>query len=97
VDVREGDLGLLDRRKRVTPAYVTQEERDQFFQELVWIARDRGYRDGWASHKFKEKFGDWPRNNLAVPRVPSQATRSWVLSRQIAYSKGMAKRQAVAQ
>jgi DNA repair protein RadD len=92
IEVREGNLGLLDRSKRAAPAF-TQAERDAFHQELAWIAQDRGYKPGWASFKYKEKFGEWPRSKFAVPRTPSPATRSWVRSRQIAYAKGIAKAQ----
>ena len=27
---------------------------------LTNIALERGYKAGWASHKYKEKFGAWP-------------------------------------
>ena len=54
---------------------------------LVGIARQRGYQDGWASHKYREKFNIWPVSRYAQPLTPDDATLSWVRSRQIAYAK----------
>jgi hypothetical protein len=48
----------------------------------------------WPAAKFKDKFGDWPRfawNTLAPASEVSAEVRSWVRSRDIAYSKRMAK------
>lgn len=87
VEVAAGDLGLVNRSKQVAPAYETQAERDHFHQQLVWIAQDRGYKNGWAGYKYKEKFGTWPRNRFALPVEPSDEVRRWVRSKQIAYAK----------
>jgi DNA repair protein RadD len=65
------------------------QERRRFHRQLVWIAHERGYRDGWAAHKFKEKFGTWPQDRSVEPLEPDAAIRSWVRSRQIAYAKAM--------
>ena len=62
----------------------------EFHGELRWIAQDRGYAPGWASHKYREKFGIWPNDpkiKFADPRPPSLKTRNWVRSRQIAFAK----------
>ena len=71
----------------------TLEDRAAFFGELKWIAGERGYTSGWASHKFKEKFGVWPndpRVKFVVPTSPSLKTKNWVRSRQIAFAKARA-------
>jgi hypothetical protein len=61
-----------------------------FYGELLWFARDRGYADGWASHKFREKFGVWPNDPCirnASARPPSLKTKNWLVSRVIAFAK----------
>jgi DNA repair protein RadD len=83
-DVIDGDLMLVGSRKEPW----TIAERMGFYQELLGVARRRGYPDGFAYYKFKEKFGaapprGWPK----TPRDPSDATLSWVRSRLIAYAK----------
>jgi hypothetical protein len=62
---------------------------------LLGICRERGYRDGWAAYKFKEKFGDWPPTRYATPLPPDDATCAWVRSRAIAYRKAIEKAGAV--
>jgi len=62
-----------------------------FYRQLLWIARSRGYSDGWAWHKVNEKFGrrvSTPRN--CQPLEPAPEVRSWVRSRMIAYAKARA-------
>jgi DNA repair protein RadD len=91
VEVATGELIQINRSRRTNPSQWTPEKRDQFHRELLGIAAERGYKPGWASHKFKERFGDWPANRFAPPAPPSDTTRAWVRSRQIAYAKAMAK------
>jgi DNA repair protein RadD len=49
--------------------------------------------EGWVAHKFKEIFDVWPRGMGIQPSTPATPELvSWVRSREIAYAKGMAKR-----
>ena len=61
---------------------------------LVSIGQERGYKPGWASYKFKEKFGRFPHSNIVIPIEPSPEVRSWVRSRQIAWAKAQEKAQS---
>jgi DNA repair protein RadD len=90
VEHEDGELIELSahRSGKVEPSIA---EKAIFHAQLRGFAADRGYRDGWVSHKFKEKFGVWPND----PRIrsgpalsPSLATRNWILSRNIAFTKG---------
>ena len=36
-------------------------ENQQFYSELLYYARVRGFKEGWAAHKYKEKYGVFPR------------------------------------
>jgi superfamily II DNA or RNA helicase len=94
IEIADGDLSRVDRNRRNLPTEYTKEGKEEFFRQLAYIAREKGYQSGWASHKYREKFGSWPANRFAQPMVPEQAVRSWVRSRQIAYAKGMARRGA---
>jgi superfamily II DNA or RNA helicase len=60
----------------------------QFYSELLYYGKLKGYKDGWASHKYKERFGVFP---MAIPKEiqpTSPATAKWIKSRMIAYTKG---------
>jgi DNA repair protein RadD len=68
--------------------------RQAFYSELLGVCHQRGYKPGWAFHKYAEKFGGrTPRQDRLqdVPTTPSRATESWVRSRMIAWAKGKDK------
>ena len=90
VEVADGELGRVDRALRTKGHEWSPDEKTAFHRQLLWIAREKGYKDGWAAHKHKEKFGGWPAGHFAEPEPPDAAVRSWVRSRQIAYVKAMA-------
>jgi superfamily II DNA or RNA helicase len=94
VEVIDGDLAQLDRKGRLSPRYAAPDERARWHAQLLGIARDRGYRPGWAAYKYREKFGEFPSWDVPSPMAPSLEVRAWVRSRQIAYAKAMAKRGA---
>jgi DNA repair protein RadD len=83
----EGELvELASRRAAKAPP---EGERIRFYSELRSIAQERGYKDSWAAHQYKTKFGGFPPWAWKdYPTLaPGAATRSWVKSRQIAYAK----------
>jgi len=69
-----------------------------FYRELLGICRERGYRDGYAYHKFKERFRVDPARawRTLAALEPSLATRRWVKSRNIAWAKAQEKARASA-
>ena len=73
-------------------AEISTQEKRFFFAELRYIASDRGYRQGWAAMKYKEKFGSFPPWdwNDDITATPTVTTLRWVKSRQIAYAKARA-------
>jgi superfamily II DNA or RNA helicase len=87
-EMAKGELGLLQRNGKVQPTVYDRETRMQWHAMLVHIAQQRGYKSGWAAHKHKEKFGEWP-SGFTVPRPiePTPEVLSWVRSRNIAFAK----------
>lgn len=51
----------------------TDEEKTIFFGGLKAYGRKNAYADGWASHKYKSKFGVWPNNFKNAPMVEPSA------------------------
>jgi hypothetical protein len=87
VDIEDGDLGLVDRNRRAKANVYDPAERARWYAN---IARERGYEraQGWAAHKYKDKFGEFPKwGSTPAPIPPTQEFRSWVRSRDIAYAK----------
>ena len=62
-----------------------------FYSELLYFAKMRGYKDGWAAYKYQEKFGVMPRGLVASPKATSIGTQQWIKSRNIAWAKSKGK------
>ena len=88
IETAEGILGEVRRDKSVR---VLPEDKSAFHAMLLYIAREKGRKPGWAAYKVKERFGTWPDSRFALPVPPTDAVRSWVRSRDIAYAKAMQK------
>ena len=64
----------------------SSEYKERFYQELLGYAKFKNYSDGWAYHKYIEKFGvkpSWKKQAAST----SYTTMQWIKSRQIAYAK----------
>jgi superfamily II DNA or RNA helicase len=86
-DFLDGELGLVIGGK-AQAGILQPHEQLQFYRELRGFARDRGYADGWAFHKCKEKgfTPSWSWRDYPL-LDPSPATKAWAKSRVIAYAK----------
>lgn len=80
------ELGFNDRSDK--------DSKQDFYSELLYIAKERAYNPYWANNKYREKFGVWPRGMEDVKRVPSIETQKWVRHRDIAWAKTQKKMRA---
>ena len=56
-----------------------------WYSGLLTHARNKGYSDGWAAHKYKSKYGVWPRSlDIKVGQIPLEVS-NWILSENIRY------------
>lgn len=83
VKVESGDLYEFKRKPKKTDLF----QEESTWAGLQWWAQKRGYKIGWAIHKFKEIFGE-----NAVPPVtrahePDAELASWIKHKQIAWAK----------
>jgi DNA repair protein RadD len=69
------------------------ERKLRFYGELKFYGEQRGYKAGWASNQYREKFGVWPVHN-AIPCYPQPDTVSWIKSRMIRWIEGKKKGEA---
>ena len=89
VEAIDGDLVELGAR-RTGERHLSIEDKAAFYGELRGYAAVKGYNDGWIAHKYRERIGVWPndpRIRTATLRAPSEATRGWIISRNIAWRK----------
>jgi superfamily II DNA or RNA helicase len=82
-----GELTELETTKRELLT-----ENQKFYSELIYFSRMRGYKDGWAAHKYKERYGAYPRGLHTNPLATSTKTSSWIKSRNIAWAKSKANK-----
>ena len=91
-DVAEADGELQElthgRRPAKSREY-TMEEKQSWYSTFIAIGEARGYKSGWASQKYRDKFGVWPHNAMhkRPARVYNEEARRWEHSRRIAWAK----------
>ena len=61
-------------------------DKQQFYSELLYYAQHREYNVHWAAHKFRDKFGAWPKGLHTIPSAPQKNTLNWIKSKNIAFS-----------
>ena len=83
VEVQDGELVLLDKRK----TKATKMDKQAFYSQLLAIASTKGYREGWISHKYREYFGVWPRGLDDVVAEPSIEVKNFLKHLQIRHAK----------
>jgi DNA repair protein RadD len=94
ISFRDGELARVNAGGRNVSSYGAA-ERQRWLQELAHIGRARSYKAGWASYKYKDKFGLWPPYGIAVTPKPATAeVLGWVRSRDIAFAKARQKARA---
>jgi DNA repair protein RadD len=71
-----------------SPVKASIEDKQSWYSQLLGVAHDRGYKEGWAAHKYRERFGVWPASTLhKTPEPANLEVRRWVRHRQIAWAK----------
>ncbi len=87
VEVAPGELQELRAKKKANREWLPS-EKSSFYAELQGYAMERGYKSGWASHKYAARFGVWPNAYRGVePKAPTQETLGWIKSQQIRDAK----------
>jgi DNA repair protein RadD len=57
----------------------TMEDKRSWYSQLRAIEGARRYKEGWAAHKFKAKFGVWPNSfKYTLPTEPTYEVMAWV-------------------
>ena len=69
-------------------------DKQTWWSGFLRYAYTHGYARGWAAHKYREKFGVWPRSLRDIPMEPTPEVRGWITSRNIAYAYSAKRRMA---
>lgn len=80
IAVEEGELVKLEKKPK-------KADKESFYGELMTVAKERGYADGWVYHKYLDRFGVQPRGISKHPLPVSQETRNWLKHQAIVHAK----------
>ena len=75
------------KKKEPKPDPFTKQE---FYSGFLYIAQERGYKEGWAANAYREKFDVWPRGLDKIATPPTSAVQKWDQHRRIAFAKSKA-------
>ena len=77
------ELGMAE----ATKFQVERAERQRWFSMLLHVARERDRQDGWAAHKFRERFKEWPNGLRKVTLEPDVAVLAFIKHTQIRWAR----------
>jgi DNA repair protein RadD len=69
-----------------------RETKQKWYSMLRYHAEERGMKPGWVAHKFKEKFGVWPRGLAEFSTAPDVEVGNYIRASMIRFAKGQKKR-----
>lgn len=64
-------------RELVDVEHATQSVKKAVYESLLAVGREKGHKDGAASHRFKEYFGHWPSGFVAEVRDRGAVAEKW--------------------
>ncbi|MDR5727525.1 MAG: DEAD/DEAH box helicase [Terriglobia bacterium] len=70
----------------------TMAEKQEFYSGLLYIAQQRGKAEGVAAHRYRDKFGAFPRGLQKVPSPPSFEVSQFDKHCRIKWAKSMISR-----
>lgn len=93
-DTQRG-LKRLGKGKRVH----TKSDKQAWWSQIKFYQRQRAsmgkpVSDGWCSHTFHDKFGEWPNNLSNFPMEITPEVNSYIKHKRIAFAKGREKAMA---
>jgi superfamily II DNA or RNA helicase len=54
---------VIELKDRITHS---KKDKQAYYSMLLWYCRNKGFNQGWIAHKFKARFGVWPRGMQEV-------------------------------
>jgi superfamily II DNA or RNA helicase len=99
VESRSGELMEVraEKRRSAKKRVFSATEKESWYNQFIHYAREKEYKSatGWAAHKYKAKFKEWPEREFATDgEEPSAECLSYIRSRNIAYAKAREKEDA---
>lgn len=83
IEFEEGELIEVKPKQRKA----TMEDKQAFYSQLLFLAKQRGCKAGWVANSYHDKFGVWPRGLQEITMTPTPEVVRWVRAKDIRYAK----------
>ena len=87
VDLRRAKVEAKTKRERAKKEKIELDERRKYYGWMLYIANMRGFKQGWANHRFHEQFKRWPDGLKAIAHKPLKEIMKQERDRAVAYRK----------
>ncbi len=93
----DGELIKLDGGKapKKKQREYTMQEKQSWYSGLLYIAQQRGKSEGFAAHRYRDKFGVWPNQLRKEPHPPSFEVEQFDRHCRIRWAKSQQGRERV--
>lgn len=85
-DVEVDDTRELERLNGKEKKW-TMEEKQSWYSMFLGQCKTKGYKEGWAANKYKEKFGVWPKGLKRIPKAASPEFNAYIKHLNIKFAK----------
>lgn len=87
VEMTEWEYEKATKKKKEAKLEPTEKEKQEFYSGMLYLAHERGYKEGWAANGFRDRYGHWP-NGLRKEAVqPSYAVKQFDKHKRIQWAK----------
>ena len=90
----EGELVEFGSHKKKKERVYTMEEKQDWYSGFLHIAQERGKSEGFAAHRYRDKFKVWPNQLKKEPKPPSFEVEQFDRHCRIAWAKSQKKKEA---
>ena len=89
-NIRVGDGELVE----LARTNATMADKQDFYSQLLGIAKQHGYSSGWVAHTYRKKFRKWPRGLAEIATHAGPEVRNYVRHLLIRHAKTRSGRDA---
>lgn len=87
IDFEDGELIEVKPKQRKATAH----EKQAFYSQLLFVAKQRGRKSGWVANSYRDRFGAWPRGLQEITMPATLETIGWVRAKDIRWAKRAAR------
>jgi superfamily II DNA or RNA helicase len=80
--------GIGKKQKKPEKKEATKDEKQAFYSQLMTYCYNKNYAPGWISHKYRERFGVWPKSLTQVRQPVTDLLSNWIKHQAIRAAKG---------